>query len=435
MKIICLGNYPPRQCGIATFTENLVKAILAAAGLHSIETDIEVIAMNDRDNTYDYPGIVTQTIADQNLQAYVDMAERINQSGAGVLLVQHEYGIFGGNSGLFLLSLLRKVKIPVVCTFHTVLEKPGFHQLEVLTRMAEYASKVVIMNKIAIDFLVRIYHVPIEKIVLIEHGTPDFEALASQLEPAPDLWSGRKVMMTFGLIGRSKGIETVIRALPVITHKHPDLLYVILGKTHPNIVKYSGEEYRQYLQQLVCDLGMEQYVVFMNEYVSEIRLMSLLRSADVYVTPYLNKAQITSGTLSYAVSSGCAVFSTPYWHAESLLEDERGWLFGFGNHQELASLVSDAFSNPRLMQSRRQKAANYGKTISWPKTGFAYLQLFENLNSNHGVKGSRTTNYPLFDVSHLIRLTDEPDCCSMRMGCCLPTGTVTASTTTAGPCL
>ena len=407
MKIICLGNYPPRQCGIATFTENLIKAILAAAGLHSIETDIEVIAMNDQDNTYDYPGIVTQTIADQNLQAYVDMAEKINQSGADVLLVQHEYGIFGGNSGLFLLSLLRKVKIPVVCTFHTVLEKPGFHQLEVLTRMAEYASKVVIMNKIAIDFLVRIYHVPLEKIVLIEHGTPDFEALSSQLEPAPDLWSGRKVMMTFGLIGRSKGIETVIRALPAITEKHPDLLYVILGKTHPNIVRYSGEEYRHYLQQLVSDLGMGQHVVFINEYVSEITLMSLLRSADVYVTPYLNKAQITSGTLSYAVSSGCAVFSTPYWHAESLLEDERGWLFGFGNHQELASLVSEAFSNPTMMQSRRQKAATYGKTIAWPKIGYSYLQLFENLRIGDSLRGSRKPMYPQFDVTHLKRLTDD----------------------------
>lgn len=407
MKVICIGNYPPRQCGIATFTENLVRAILTAAQLCDRSVDIEVIAMNDLGNTFDYPSIVRHSLPDQDQNAYIRMASTINDSGADILLVQHEYGIFGGDSGLYLLSMLRKITIPIVCTFHTVLEKPGFHQLEVLERIGQYASKVVIMNKIAIDFLQNVYNIPLEKIALIEHGTPDFDAMKDQLQSPPPIWKGQKVMITFGLIGRSKGIETVIRALPSIVSHNPEVLYVILGKTHPHVLRHAGEEYREYLQNLVIQLKLEQHVVFMNQYVSELELMSLLKAADIYVTPYLNKAQITSGTLCYAVSGGCAVFSTPYWHAESLLAEERGWLFDFGKHEQLASLICYALDHPDELVLRQQRALDYGKTLAWPQIGKQYLNIFDSVILEKNRTQHSTKSYPDFDITHLHRLTDD----------------------------
>lgn len=408
MKVICIGNYPPRQCGIATFTQNLVTSILRAAEISHQHIELEVIAMNDPGQSYAYPPIVTRQISDQSPADYTTAASYINESSAEVLLVQHEYGIFGGNSGIFLLGLLRQVRIPVVCTFHTVLEKPSFHQYEVLHRLGQYAQKVVIMNEIAIDFLVNIYQIPIEKIALIEHGTPDFDGLTNALTPSPAKWDKRKVMLTFGLIGRSKGIETVLRAMPEIVRQHPDILYVVLGKTHPHVLRNAGEEYRDYLWEMVTELQLEQHVVFVNKYVSEEELMAMLRSADIYVTPYLNRAQITSGTLCYAVSSGCAVFSTPYWHAETLLANDRGWLFDFGNDRQLASLINDALNHPDELDRRRQRARDYGKKIAWPEIGKSYLQLFESVAASVSATQARAAfTYPEFDISHLLRLTDE----------------------------
>lgn len=412
MKIICLGNYPPRQCGIATFTENLVQAARSAAANDSVSFEIEVIAMNDCDKTYDYPAIVKMVIRTEVMEDYIKMADYINHSDADLVLLQHEYGIYGGESGVLLLALLRRLKVPVVSTFHTILLKPNFHQLEILRKVAAYSSKIVVMNGLAIDFLVDVYNVRPDKIVRIEHGVPDFKYFKNNLFPTPANWGQRKVMLTFGLIGRSKGIETALRALPAIVSKHPDLLYVILGKTHPHVLHYAAEEYREYLYKLVQNLNLEANVVFINEYVSELELMSYLKRADLYVTPYLNKAQITSGTLSYAVSGGCAVFSTPYWHAEELLADGRGRLFDFGNHHQLSDMINQLLDNPPSLKQLQQKAYDYGQTITWPLIGMAYLKLFDtaitqdnptNLSRENDLK----VTYPLFDITHFKRLTDE----------------------------
>jgi glycosyltransferase involved in cell wall biosynthesis len=411
MKVICLGNYPPRQCGIATFTENLVGAIIHAAGIHSISIDMEVIAMNDCDKTYPYPSIVKHVIRNDEMDDYIGMAEYINHSGAEICLLQHEFGIYGGESGVLLLSLLRRLKVPIVSTFHTILQKPSFHQREIMTRIAAYSSKIVIMNNLAISFLVDIYHVDRDKIIHIEHGVPDFECCKDQLLPPPPDWYNRTVMLTFGLIGRSKGIETALKALPAIVSKHPEVLYVVLGKTHPHVLYHAGEEYREFLQNLVRTLGLEANVVFIDKYVSENELMSYLKNADIYLTPYLNKAQITSGTLSYAVSGGCAVISTPYWHAEELLAGERGRLFDFGNYHQLAGIVNQLLDNPDSRRQLQQNAYEYGKSISWPIIGKAYLNLF-NTTINQADFGDAQTNvpaikYPAFDISHLKRLTDD----------------------------
>lgn len=406
MKVICLGNYPPRQCGIATFTKNLVDSIQASVLSSPQQIEIEVVAMNDRDEGYPYPPIVKYCIPDQSREAYLAAADYINSSEASVLLVQHEFGIFGGNSGIFLLSLLREIKIPIVCTLHTVLEKPNFHQREIIERMAGYADKLVVMNEIAIPFLTNIYNVHVEKIEVIQHGVPDFKAAEKDFMPPPTAWNGRKLMLTFGLIGRSKGIETVLRAMPEIVAKHPEILYVVLGKTHPNVVRHAGEEYREFLESMVQKMNLQEHVVFMDQYTDELELMAMLHTADLYVTPYLNKAQITSGTLAYAVSGGCGVFSTPYWHAESLLSEERGWLFDFGNHHQLADLVNAALDHPEILKMRQQNARQYGQMITWPCIGKGYADLLMGMHHQAKSKTSPLFETPPFDISHLKCLTD-----------------------------
>jgi glycosyltransferase involved in cell wall biosynthesis len=412
MKVICIGNFPPRQCGIATFTENLVKAMLEAAKIHAVSLDMEVIAMNDCGKDYAYPPIVKNVIRNNVLDDYIRMASYINHSGATICLLQHEFGIFGGESGVLLLALLRRLKIPLISTFHTILQKPSFHQHEVMKRISAYSSRIVVMNSLAIGFLQDIYAVPARKIYCIEHGVPDFEKNKADLLPTPSDWKNRRVMLTFGLIGRSKGIETAIRALPAVVSRHPEILYVVLGKTHPHILHYAGEEYRDSLQKMVKDLNLENNVQLVNDYVNELELMSYLRSADLYVTPYLNKAQITSGTLSYAVGGGCAVISTPYWHAEELLANGRGHLFDFGDINRLAEIVNLLLDEPEQLLDLQTRAYDYGKTISWPLIGKAYLNLFVSviLPGNHTQSPIHTKmdiRYPEFSIAHLARLTDH----------------------------
>lgn len=422
MKIICLGNYPPRQCGIATFTENVVTALQIAALENEIELNIEVIAMNDPDRDYAYPPIVTRVIRDQVKQDYLDAADYINVASADICIVEHEYGIFGGNSGLLLISLLRKLKVPVVTTFHSVIQKPNFHQKEVLKKIAAYSSGIIVMSKLAIHFLKEVFEVPLAKIFLVEHGVPDFEILKSRIPNPPAHWEGKKIMLTFGLIGRSKGIETALKALPRIVDKNPDLLYVVIGKTHPHVVRNEGEFYRDSLKELVHKLNIEQHVEFMDQYLSEEELVACLLAADLYVTPYHNKAQITSGTLCYALGGGCAVFSTPYWHAEEVLYDGTGRLFEFGDWKCLSKQVNEVLSEPTLLCSLKQKAYDYGKTISWPLISNKYLKIFDSLASiaeHHEIhleSQYQLIDFP-FNMLHIIRLTDEVGILQHAIGC------------------
>ena len=422
MRIICIGNYPPRKCGIATFTENLVQSVLKAAKIHSRDVSIDVIAMNDPGMTYNYPDIVTHSINDRIKEEYVKMADYINHSGADLCLFQFEYGIFGGDSGLLILSLLRKLKIPIVSTLHTVLLQPTFHQKEVLRRIAEYSSRVVVMSSMAIGFLEKVFGIPRSKILRIEHGVPDFSGFDPKTAIRPDSWKNRKVLLTFGLIGRSKGIETVIKALPSVVEKHPEVLYVVLGKTHPHVVKWAGEEYREYLEKLTADLNLNNHVEFLNQYVSEEELMAYLLASDIYVTPYLNKAQITSGTLSYAVGGGSAVISTPYWHAEELLAEGRGRLFEFHDYEGLAGIVVELLNDPEKLENLKQRAFNYGLKIAWPKIGFEYLTAFENVIAEYKThiesrRHAFAFTIPHFDPGQLERLTDDTGIIQHARGC------------------
>lgn len=410
MRVICIGNYPPRQCGIATFTENLVQSIIKGAEARFEEFEIEIVAMNDSGQNYSYPPIVSLSISDHKKEEYIKAAAFINKSKFDICLLQHEYGIFGGESGILLLALLRRINIPIITTIHSVLEKPSFHQQEIMRKITFHSSKVVVMNALAIDILEKTYDVPRDKVFRIQHGVPDFASLMLKFNSKPAPWEQRRVMITFGLIGRSKGIETVLRALPEIAKKHPDILYVVLGKTHPSILRYAGEEYRDFLKQLVIDLKIEKHVSFINQYVKELDLMSYLQSAEIYVTPYLNKAQITSGTLCYAVASGCAVISTPYWHAEELLTKDRGKLFDFHDSQHLSKIVNELLQDSSELKRLQKNAFDYGKTMTWSIIGNSYLSLFHETLAEFKISSKTPHNFfpkPPFDITHLLRLTDD----------------------------
>jgi glycosyltransferase involved in cell wall biosynthesis len=370
---------------------------------------IEVIAMNDHEQTYQYPPIVVHTIRQQAKEDYYAAAEYINQSGADMCIVQHEYGIFGGESGVYLLQLLKNLKVPMLATLHTVLKRPNFHQREVLKKISAYAAKLVVMSPLAIEMLKEIYDINEDKIVCIEHGVPDYDTL-QKLPAIPEAWQNRKILLTFGLLGRNKGIETVIRALPKVTQEFPDLLYIILGKTHPHVARYAGEEYRFWLEKLAYQLGVKKHVVFVNEYVDEPTLMAYLKAADIYITPYLNKAQITSGTLSYALGSGCGVLSTPYWHAEQLALAGLVRTFGFGNSEQLANLLLQWLRSPESLQQAKEKALAYGKENTWTEVGKKYIHLVEQ-ESQASPPASiaacliSSMQYP-FSLAHIKRLTD-----------------------------
>nr|NQU91183.1 glycosyltransferase [Bacteroidota bacterium] len=413
MKVICIGNFPPRKCGIATFTENLVKSIVLAANNNSKELELELVAMNDKGKDYDYPPVVKHVIRVGIKGDYLKIAGYINnESNADLCLFQHEYGIYGGESGLFVLNLLKRVRVPIVSTFHTVLQKPTFHQREVLQKIGEYSSRVVVMSSLAIEFLVDVYKMPRSKIARIEHGVPDFAKVSEQSNIKPVEWIDRKILLTFGLLSRNKGIETVIKALPSVVEKFPETLYVVLGKTHPHVVEFAGEEYRDYLKQLTADLNLADHVLFLDKYVSEEELMNYLLASDIYVTPYLNKAQITSGTLAYAVSGGSAVISTPYWHAVELLADGRGRLFNFGDYKQLAEIINDLLANPKTLDTMKKEAYNYGLLVAWPKIGAEYLGVFEKVfleKQNNFENGHRKFLFsiPDFHLSHLENLTDD----------------------------
>ncbi|MFO8000922.1 MAG: glycosyltransferase family 4 protein [Marinilabilia sp.] len=412
MKISFIGTYPPRQCGIGTFTNNLYHAMLQNNNSDTIN-DGFVIAMNDNNINYKYPDEVKFSVRQEHQEDYIKAAQFINISGADTCILQHEFGIFGGQSGVYILPLLHRLKIPLIVTLHTILEAPSYNERAVLQEICKMANKIVVMSHKAVGFLVDIYGVPREKIELIEHGVPDIQ-FGSENSKKEFKLEDKKVLLTFGFIGRSKGIETVIKALPGVIEKHPETVYIVLGKTHPNVLRHSGEEYRTFLMRLVKNLHLEKHVVFLNEFINERDLFKYLYACDVYITPYLNKAQITSGTLSYAVGVGAAVISTPYWHAEELLDEGRGMLFNFNDSENLSSVLTDLFDNPRKMAALKDKAAAFGRNITWPKTGEKYLKVAGNLvreeQQTHEEKSESMLDLlilPSFSLNHINHLTDD----------------------------
>ncbi|WP_316800387.1 glycosyltransferase family 4 protein [Pedobacter frigidisoli] len=413
MKIAYISTYPPRECGLATFNQNLVNALSLNPSYEAGESF--VVALNESENLdeHAYPSEVKFVIRQQNQQDYIEAADFINNSNIDTCIIEHEFGIYGGNSGVFLLSFINRSKKPFITVLHTVLKEPNFMQQTIIKEIAAKSSKVVVMSKKAVLFLTSIYQIPKAAIKLIEHGVPDLEPLINNEISQSELFKGKKVLFTFGLISRNKGLETVIKALPKIVEQHPDVLYVILGNTHPGVVKHNGEEYRDSLKTLARDLGVEKNISFVNKFVSDDELHQYLTACYLYITPYLNEAQITSGTLSYAVGAGAAVVSTPYWHAQELLADERGRLFDFKNDKQLATIVNELLNNQQKHLELKENAYQYGLNLRWPQIGNVYLDTLEQAVKSDR-KPKRTIppiidveRMPALNLNHISLLTDD----------------------------
>lgn len=369
-RIAILGNHTPRQCGIASFTDDLAQAL--AQGRPDVE--VVVAAMNDGRN-YAYPARVQLTVEQDDLDAYEAAADEINARGIDMLSVQHEFGIFGGPAGSYLLTLLRRVRAPVVTTLHTVLEHFTAEQLAVVEELALLSAKVVVMSERAVRFLVA-QGVPCEKVAFIHHGVHVANA-NREVEKARLGLAGRTLVLTFGLLSPSKGIETAIRALPGVVRDFPDVTYLVLGATHPNTRAHHGEAYRKELVRLAADLGVAAHVRFDDTFVDRDELARHLAAADIYLIPYQKREQITSGTLAYAVGNGKAVVSTPFWHAEELLADGRGALVPFQEPGVLGATLLGLLGDPGRRVAMEQQALAFGEQMLWPNVARAYAALFD----------------------------------------------------------
>jgi glycosyltransferase involved in cell wall biosynthesis len=370
-RIAIVGNHPPRLCGIATFTSDTAVALRTAFP----DAIVDVYAMNDPGATHEYAGAVVAEIGQDDLSDYREAARRIDASGAQVVLVQHEYGIFGGPAGKHLLTLLDRVTAPVVVILHTVLETPNLEQRVVIEALARRASKLIVMAEKGRDILERVHGLPRETIAVVPHGVPDRPFGQGAEKKRRFGFEGRKVLMTFGLLSPNKGIETMLRALPAIVAENPDALYVVVGATHPHLVAREGEAYRDGLAKLADELGVAANLQFVDGFLEQDLLLDYVEAADIYVTPYLNEAQITSGTLSYAVSMGKPVVSSPYWHASELLANDVGILAGFGDSAAFAEAINGLFADPVRMNAIAERAYAIGRGMTWETAAHHYMEI------------------------------------------------------------
>ena len=412
-KVAFVGDCVPRKCGIATFSWDICRSVAAQYPT----TECIVAAVEDVDRAYEYPPEVRFQFAEQDLPSYRRAADFLNFSNVDVVSLQHEFGIYGGPAGSYILALLRDLHIPVVTTLHTVLREPSSLQRRVIRQLAELSSQVVVMSERGKEFLQDIYDVPQHEISVIPHGIPDMPFVDPNFYKDQFDVEGKYVVLTFGLLSPNKGIEYMLRALPRIVETFPDLVYIVLGVTHPNLLRDEGETYRLYLEHLAQDLGIEKNVVFYNRFVELNELMEFIAAADLYVTPYLNPAQITSGTLAYAFGCGKAVVSTPYWHAEELLASGRGVLVPFRDATALSDAVLQLLRDEPGRHAMRKRAYLLGREMVWSSVAQTYMGAFQKARrSRIGVPvrslvvrtlDRRAPNLPALKLDHLLRMTDS----------------------------
>ena len=371
--IAFLGDYLPRKCGIATFTSDLLGAVAA----RHPQSRCFAVPVNDIDGCYRYPDVVRFEIEEQDLDSYRRAADFLNSSDVDVVSLQHEFGIFGGPAGCYLLTLLRELRAPVVTTLHTVLLKPNADQLRVMRNVIAYSARLVVMTERGQAILRQVYQAPPAKIDLIPHGIPDVPFVSPDDYKDQFGVSGRNVLLTFGLLSPNKGIEHVLHALPDIVAEFPDVVYIVLGATHPHELRTRGEAYRLGLEAVVKRNRLENNVVFHNRFVELKELTEFIGAADLYITPYLEEAQITSGTLAYAFGAGKAVISTPYWHATELLRDGRGVLAPFGDAQAIAREASGLLRDGARRRAMGDNAYRLGRAMVWSNTAGLYMRSFE----------------------------------------------------------
>ncbi len=414
-SVAVIGNYLPRRCGIATFTTDLVDALSTEAP----DINCWAVAMNDIPEGYAYPEKVRFEINENQLTEYSIASEFLNISQIDIVCVQHEYGIFGGPAGSHLLKLLGELRMPIVTTLHTVLKDPTPEYHKVMRTLSDLSDKMVVMSQKAFDFLKDIYAVSEEKISFIHHGIPDTPFMDPNFYKDQFGVEGKKVLLTFGLLSPNKGIETVLQALPSVIKKHPDIAYIILGATHPHILKAHGDEYRISLQQLVRRLGISDHVIFQNRFVELKELCEFLGTADIYVTPYLEEAQITSGTLAYAMGTGKAVISTPYWYATEMLAEGRGRIVPFNKPDAMAEQIIDLLDNDVSRHTLRKKAYTFCREAIWKEVSRRYLEVFNEVKFNRSrhprprhlyvekIKSIINFELPEMKLDHLKTLTDD----------------------------
>jgi glycosyltransferase involved in cell wall biosynthesis len=412
-RIAVVGNYLPRKCGIATFTTDLCESLAAKF----MDATFFAVPVNDTEAGYNYPPRVRFELRQNDLASYRQAADFLNINKVNLVCLQHEFGIYGGPEGSHVLSLLRDLHAPIITTLHTIPAQPNPIQREVLLEIIGRSERVVTMCGKGMEFLHRLYGVGENKVVLIPHGIYDVPFTDTSFYKDHFGVEGKFVILTFGILGRNKGLENVIRALPEILRRAPNTVYMIVGATHPNVVRFEGEAYRLSLQLLARKLGVEQNVIFHNRFVSQEEMIEFIGAADVYVTPYLNKEQITSGTLAYAVGSGKAVVSTPYWHAEELLADGRGILVPFGDSKALAEAITGLIEDETRRHAIRKQAYLFGRNMIWPVVAQEYMRTFERAWQERAAL-PRVIYYaktladgqlelPSLNLSHLNRMTDD----------------------------
>ncbi len=411
-RVAFVGTFPPRKCGIATFTNDLCQAV-RNAGVEPI-----VIPMNDRAEGYEYADPVRFTIFEPDLSTYRRAAEYLNINRVDVVSLQHEYGIFGGNWGSHVLAFLQALRTPVVSTFHTVRREPDEDEKRVLQEVAALSDRIVVIGEHARTFLHEVYDVPKEKVDLIPHGIPDFPFVDPNYYKDQFDVAGRPVLLTFGLLAPHKGLEYVIQALPKIKQAVPDVVYLIVGATHPYWIRREGEAYRLRLHRLARELDVTDNVVFHNRFVDDEELVAFLGAADIFITPYLSVDQVSSGTLSWAIGAGKAAISTPYWYAREVLADDRGILVPFGEHEPIADAVIKLLTDQAFFHGMRKRAYTYGRHMTWTNVGHMYKDAFNRVLKERTRRPRRFLVHrpepqrprgelPSLRLRHLRRLTDD----------------------------
>jgi glycosyltransferase involved in cell wall biosynthesis len=374
-RTLFLGSYPPRECGIATFTRDVVEAF----DLRFVSMS-HVIAMDEPGGELrNYGRGVVGRIRQSERSDYLRGASLVNDDPAEVFNVQHEYGLFGGEWGEWLVDLLRNVTKPVVLTLHTVLPEPDQKVREVTERLCRYSAKIVALSETGRDLLERVYGIEPEKLLVIHHGVPDVPFQGTEVAKASFGIGQRQVISTFGLISRGKGLEYAIRAMHEVVKRHPEALYLVLGETHPVVRRKEGESYRESLSQLIRELGLSRNVQLVDKYLEQDELLSYLAATDVYLTPYLNPAQIVSGTLAYAMGCGKAIVSTPYLYAEELLAFGRGFIVPFKDNASIAERLIALLDDPELRHATEYRAYRFSRQMTWPHVASEYGRLFSEL--------------------------------------------------------
>jgi glycosyltransferase involved in cell wall biosynthesis len=411
-RVAFIGNSLPRRCGIATFTTDLQQALTRLPA--PVETGI--VAMTDHDYAYDYPAAVRFQINDGRLPEYERAASFLNAGEYDVVSLQHEFGIFGGEAGGHIMALLSRLTMPVVTTLHTVLSQPTAVQRHVIDRVVGASARVVVMAEKGRELLRTVYRVPADKIEVIAHGTPDVAFVEPDEAKLANGFAGRCVILTFGLLSPSKGIEVMIDAMPAILKSRPDTVYVVLGATHPNLVRDRGEAYREGLVARARALGIAEHVVFLDQFVDQPTLLGFISMCDVYATPYLNEAQMTSGTLAYSFGLGKAVVSTPYWHARELLADGRGVLVPFGDATVIGAEIAALLTDDVRRAAMRRRAYESSRPMIWPRIAERYLGAFEGARRVPGLRmvaraGSEPVRevptVPAMQLGHFLSLCDD----------------------------